>query len=305
MRSFWKSVWAAGWTVPTFAPSVTAITSIGLDHQHILGTTLAEIAREKAGICKPGVPLVSGVASGSAADVIEARTVQQSADLFRLGRDFSYRYHPGPVWGSEVEYRGLTPPLPENTTLTLSMEGSHQAHNAAVALSIIGLLRDRGSEVDLASAIEGISHVQCLGRLERFELANEVTAIVDAAHNVDSMTALCQCLNDRCQDRKIAVVFGTSRDKDAQAMLEMLAPRAQHLVLTRFWGNPRFIPARELSELLPAIPPEVATVTVLEQPSEACAAALQAVSPGGILVVCGSFFLAAETRQWFAEKARG
>ncbi len=286
------------------ATSVTAITSIGLDHQHVLGETLSKIAMEKAGIYKRGIPMISGVAAGKAADVIEARAVEESSKLFRIGRDFSFRHDPDPDWGSQIEYQGMTPPLTKRAKLALSLDGCHQGQNASVALSIVDVLRDQGVDVDPESAIAGISSVQCPGRLERFELPHQVTAIVDSAHNIDSMQALCRCLDDRCGGRKIAVVFGTSRDKYAEPMLAQLERRADHLMLTRFVGNPRFTPPAELAGLMPTSARQTAKWDIYQQPIQACEAALEWVSPGGIVVVCGSFFLAAETREWFAAKAR-
>ncbi len=283
------------------APSVTAITSIGLDHQHVLGETLAEIATEKAGICKRSVPLVSGVVGGEASQVIVARTMQESSKLFQLGRDYSYQHCPDPVWGSRVDYRGIRPPLTEAVSWTLALEGSHQAHNAAIALSIVDVLRDQGVPIDQESAIQGIAGVECPGRLERFELPNQVTAIVDAAHNIDSINALCQCVQHRARGKPITVVFGTSRDKDAGSMLTQLTTLADHLVLTRFMGNPRYSPPNELRQLLP--PSVRRSTVVIEQPIDACSAALDLLATGGILVICGSFFLAAETREWLAAKA--
>ncbi len=283
------------------APSVTAITSIGLDHEHILGNSLGEIAAQKAGIIKPGIPVVSGVAEGEAAEVIQARCRETSSPLFQLGREFSIQYQPAPQWGSRVEYQGNAPPLNSHQCIEIPLEGIHQARNAAIALTIIDLLRDQGLEIDHDAASRGIASLQCPGRIERFDLPDQVTAIVDSAHNADSINALCRCLQDRAGDRQVAVVFGTSRDKNAEVMLHQLSPLADHLVLTRFAGNPRFRPAAELLDLVPLA--RAGSVQVVEQPIAACSTALDAVKPGGMLVVCGSFFLAAETREWLAAQA--
>ena len=110
-----------------FASSVSVITSIGLDHQHVLGHDLPSIAREKAGIIKPGVPVVSGVDDPEAAAVIAERAEQSGSKLYWLGRDFTYHSEPRPLWGSSVRYNGIQPPLIPQASWTLAMEGQHQA----------------------------------------------------------------------------------------------------------------------------------------------------------------------------------
>ena len=282
-------------------PSVSAITSIGLDHQHVLGNNLPDIAREKAGILKPGVPVVSGVTDRAACDVIADIAANRSAPLFQVDRDFHYRYEPLPQWGSRLEYTGHVAPLRERLLLTLEMEGEHQARNASVAISLIDLLRDQGVTIPDEAVVEGIGRMQCAGRIERLSLPHGVTAIVDAAHNQDSIAALCRCLQRRSSGQRIAVVFGTSIDKSAEEMLQSLSEQADELVLTRFFGNPRYVPPADLKPLVPHA--KEAGSRVVEDPIEACRCALESVTPGGTLVVCGSFFLAAETRDWLASQA--
>jgi dihydrofolate synthase/folylpolyglutamate synthase len=283
------------------SPSVSAITSIGLDHQHVLGDTLVEIAAEKAGIFKAGVPVVSGVADPGAAEVVTARAAASGSALFQLGRDFNFDCDPLPQWGSNVQYHGQRPPLSKHESTTLLMEGKHQARNAALSIAIIDLLRDQGIKIPSAAIAAGLGQLQCAGRIECIALPENVLGIVDAAHNHDSITALCDCLCDRLPDRRIAVVFGTSVDKSAEPMLDLLADNTDELFLTRFLGNPRFRPPAELKPLVPA--PLAKKTRVMEDPIEACEAGLASVTPGGALVICGSFFLAAECRGWLAAKS--
>ena len=285
------------------ASSVTAVTSIGLDHQHILGETLTQIAAEKAGIIKPGVPVVSGVTAPEPAGVIEQQADRQAAPLYQLGRDFSYRSEPKADWGSALEFHGSRPPLSRHRSLELNLEGAHQARNASLAVALVDLLGGEALRIDPHAAGAALAAVQCPGRIERFELPDGVRAVVDAAHNDDSVEALCQSLRRRTAERAVTVVFGTSRDKAAGAMLSRLAELADHLVLTRFEGNPRYQPPEDL---LPMVPDAIRPQTrVVARPIDACALAQQTASPGGVLVVCGSFFLAAETRHWLAAQASG
>lgn len=303
------------------APSVSVVTSIGLDHQHVLGHDLPSIAREKAGIIKPGVPVVSGVADAEAAAVIEQQATQNGAPLFWLGRDFEYESQPLPTWGSTVQYRGNTPPLSPQVHFQVGMEGAHQARNAVLAMTAIELLGYRDLDKPVApnaslpepslpdrdvpartltlptpSIASAFSTLQCEARLEHTQLDGNVLAIVDASHNQDSIRALCQCLKRRSADRPIHVVFGTSLDKSADVMLALLAEVASDLILTRYHGNPRYFPPQSIRDLVPAS--LQASTQIIDDPLQACRRAIEMATPGGTVVVCGSFFLAAETRHW-------
>jgi dihydrofolate synthase/folylpolyglutamate synthase len=183
------------------------------------------------------------------------------------------------------------------------MEGEHQARNAALAIAVIDLLRDQGLDIPAEATSAALGQLQCAGRIERFVLPKDVIVIIDAAHNQDSIAALCDCLRRRSEGRRISVVFGTSADKSAGPMLESLAAVTDEFVLTRFFGNPRFQAPEQLRPLVP--PSHAEQTTLIEDPIKACQSALETVSPGGTLVACGSFFLAAETRQWAEAQAAG
>ncbi len=281
--------------------TVTAITSIGLDHQHVLGNTLAEIAAEKAGIIKPGVPVVCGVLADEPRRVIHAIAASRSAPLFQRGRDYDVTATPQVEWGTTVHYAGHTPPLRHDCTVSVSLEGAHQAANTAIAIAVIDLLRDQGLDIPEQSQTHALERLQCISRIERHLLPNDVIGIVDSAHNEDSIAALCATLRARQGDREITIVLGTSRDKDSEAMLRQLVSIADRFILTRFLRNPRFQYTSELQRLMPESHRD--RVTIIEDPIAACQYGLTQATPGGMLVVCGSFFLAAETRGWMKSKA--
>ena len=282
------------------APSVSVVTSIGLDHQHVLGNTLTQIAAEKAGIIKQRVPVVSGVSDSAAAEVVAKAAKSCQCELYQLGRDFKFKTSPLAGWGASLQFDGLRSPVASSLKCDLSMEGEHQAHNASLAIAASELLRDQGVQIPDTAVASGLRQLQCIGRIERFELSGGVTGIVDAAHNGDSINALCGTLRRRAGHGPIAIVFGTSIDKDAVEMLATLADVTPTIILTRFWGNPRFAPTADLVKQLPAS--MQADPIVIDDPIEACQTAKKIVTPGGTLVACGSFFLAAETRAWFDEQ---
>ncbi|TWU57620.1 bifunctional folylpolyglutamate synthase/dihydrofolate synthase [Rubripirellula reticaptiva] len=292
-------------------PDVTAITSIGLDHQHVLGDTLAQIATEKAGIIKPGVPVISGVRADEPAEVIERIAAEKNSPLLKIGRDFTLDWQPNPVWGSQITFHGRTNPLGKTLAAHVAMEGEHQARNAAMAIAIVQVLRNRlptvirgdikSADITDATIAGALANLRCDGRIQRYALSEKTTGIIDAAHNEDSIAALCQTLKRRATTGPVAIVFGTSIDKSSGPMLEQIAELAKHIDLkriqiTRFNGNPRWRPTAELMAQMPDSLRPIAVVN--DDPIQACQAGLQAVTPGGMLIVCGSFFLAAETAPW-------
>lgn len=283
------------------APSISVVTSIGLDHQHVLGNDLTQIAAEKAGIIKMGVPVISGVVDAAAQRVIESTAVKHRCTHWQLGRDFQFQDSEDKLWGSSLVYTGPGDPAKRIET-SVPLEGTHQCRNAAIALATVQALGSQGVSVTDAAVDEGLAGLTCPGRIEPFALSDGVMAVVDVAHNEDSVGALCDCLRNRGANRKIAVVFGTSVDKSAEVMLKQLTAVSREIVLTRFHGNPRFV---EPGELVPMLPQDwLGHAEVITDPVVACEKALTMVEPGGILVICGSFFLAAETRPWIMARSQ-
>lgn len=288
-------------------PQVTAITSVGLDHQHILGNTVAEIATEKAGILKPGVLAISGVADGPAAEVIQSQARQRGAPLWQIGREFAVDIDAdAPDWGTWFDYRSQLKDSPHRQHWHVPLEGAHQGRNAAIALAVMDALASCGSlRVSLSDQRHGLSQVVCPARIERFETAppNGTTVLLDAAHNADSVEALCDVVRRRAAGKPVAVVFGTSHDKDAAVQLNQLREVADLLILTRFHENPRWRDPASLAEIAAAGAAQTAgaaqkrpELRVMDRPAEALAAATEAVGASGMVVICGSFFLAAELR---------
>ncbi|MFL5306874.1 MAG: bifunctional folylpolyglutamate synthase/dihydrofolate synthase [Polyangia bacterium] len=243
-------------------PLATAITSIGIDHTDYLGPTIADIAREKAGILKPAVPCFVGRVSGEAAAVIRARAAEVGAPLRWLDSDFS------------------APPA------QVGLAGPHQADNAAIALALAESVAARlGRSLDGATIAAALGEVRWPGRLER--LADDLW--VDCAHNAQGASALAAALSGMSAARPVTLVMSVARDKDVDGMLAALAPVAHRLIAT---GNdsPRALPAADLAARAQA---HFADVTAIAEPEAALAAAR---AGGGVVVVCGSIFLVGPLR---------
>jgi dihydrofolate synthase / folylpolyglutamate synthase len=189
------------------SPMATAITSIAFDHQLYLGSTLREIAIEKAGIIKPGVPVVVGVLDAEAAAAIDEVARERGAEVIRTS--------PGEVEG-----------------FTIGLRGSHQRANAAVARTLLAVVDARGLAVPPAAIATGLATVEWPGRLDWRRLADGREALLDAAHNPAGAVALASYLKD-LPGPALPLVFAAMRDKDIRDMLSVLLPVTSRLVVTR------------------------------------------------------------------------
>jgi dihydrofolate synthase / folylpolyglutamate synthase len=240
-------------------PAATAITSIALDHERYLGSTIEEIAFEKAGIIKSGVPVVIGDLPPAAVAIIDRVARERGAEV---------------VWTSALDVRGFTIGLP----------GAHQIGNAAVATKLLDILDRRGIAVPREAIAHGLEQPDWPGRLDRRLLGDGREVLLDAAHNPAGAAALASYLTADGGDPR-PLVFAAMHDKDASGMFKALLPAVSHLVLTRASNRRSADPssletqARALSSLPVTIAPSVA---------EALTIAWRA-SPR--IVVAGSIFL--------------
>jgi dihydrofolate synthase/folylpolyglutamate synthase len=280
-------------------PLVSVITSISFDHTRQLGDTLAAIAWEKAGIVKPGRPVVSGVVAEEPRQVVRQVCRGAGAPLVELGQHFSFEYTPpthleqGPAPGRlAFHYQGPTGRY-DYPSLPLGLLGRHQAANAAVALAAIQELRTQGFAIDEPALARGLSALRWPARIEL--LAWHPAVIVDAAHNVASVEALVRSLQESFQVARRRLLFATTREKDLAGMLACLLPAFDEVVFTQYATNPRAVPADEAAAA-------AATISGRTYPVQPDAVAawndLRARSgPNDLLCVTGSFFLAAEIRR--------
>ena len=244
------------------SPTVTAITSIALDHQQYLGTTLREIAQEKAGIIKPGVPVVVGTVPDEALAAIDKIARARGAELIRA--------------------------TPEDVAeFSLGLPGAHQRANAAVAMRTLQVLDTAGLRVPAAAIAQGLAQPDWPGRLDLRRLADGREALLDAAHNPAGAAALASYIDDWLGgEPKPPLVFAAMRDKDIAGMFGALLPAVGPLIVTRA-STPRAAAPDELAAIAHRVAPDV-HVTVAPTPAAALAGAWQ-MAPR--IVVAGSIFL--------------
>jgi dihydrofolate synthase / folylpolyglutamate synthase len=313
-------------------PGVSVITSISLDHTRQLGETLAAIATEKAGIIKPGVPVVSGVTAEEPRAVIRRVAAENGCPLAELGVDFGFEYHPpthleaapSPARFDFIKPRPVV--APENTapgaTFVLGMLGRHQAANAAVALAALEAFRPAGWAIPETAIRRGLAGVVWPARIE--VVSRRPTVILDAAHNPASIEALVEVLDERFSTPRRLLLFATSQDKDSRGMLRRLLNRFEHIIFTRYQENPRGVPAEQLSaaaaELsaagnhLATAPPiagdghearATSAIQTAQTPADAWGAIHRLARPDDLICITGSFFLAAEMRRQIAARPLG
>ena len=253
------------------SPMAAAIVSIDFDHEEQLGRTLASIAAEKAGVIKPGIPVVCGPLPAEALAVVADVCAAQGATLIRTDTD--------------------TALAARVASLHVALPGEHQKANAAVALALLDAInRDltRGVRVDDEAMRAGVSTATWPGRLETFETSHG-PVLLDAAHNPAGARALASYLH-AVAPGGVTLVFGVMRDKAAAEMLAALAPAAASIVCTTP-PNPRALPAAELAALARGMGLRAEAVS---EPSEAIA---RASAEGRLVVVAGSIFLIGPVRE--------
>jgi dihydrofolate synthase/folylpolyglutamate synthase len=266
------------------APVVTAITSIGLDHEQHLGTTLREIAVEKAGIIKPGVPVVLGPMPLEALDVITGIARARGAPVISALADGSVE-----TAGSRSTRRlpriVVRTPVREYGPLVLGLRGAHQVANAVVATRMLEAVDTQALRVPAAAIIDGLTGVEWPGRLEHRLLADGREMLLDAAHNPDGAAALAAYLATDGAGRR-PIVFAAMGDKDTAGMLRHLAPASTAFVMTRASPARSADPAM-LADIVRSVAPGT-PVTIESDVGDALAAAWR-LSPR--IVVAGSIFL--------------
>ncbi len=223
-------------------PVVSVITNISYDHTRQLGPDLASIAREKAGIVKPGVAVVSGVTEETAARVIEEVCRTRGSQLMQLGREFDFDYRPPRDVQmcdtlASFDFRASIRAGHDLKACDLALLGRHQAANAAVALAALAELRRQGWRIPEKAARAGLAGVQWPAHVET--LRRRPTVIVDTAHNLASLAALIETLAESFSARRRVLIFGASKDKDVQGMLRAAIGAFDRVILTKYVNNPR------------------------------------------------------------------
>ena len=274
-------------------PEVCVITSISFDHMDVLGDTLTQIAREKAGIIKPGSTVVCSPQLPEAMEVIEEACRERETRLVVVGNDVTWHGKAFDTEGQSFELRGLT----GEYTLNIPLLGEHQLENAATAVATVEVLGGLGASISPESITTGLTQVHWPGRLQI--MGREPWVIVDGAHNADSARRLVEALERYFDFDRVLLILGVSSDKNIAGMVAELASLPSIVIVTRS-HHPRAIePARLAGEFSKwGITPEVA-----ENVASAVELALSKAMPGDLICATGSLFIVAEVMEYMSERS--
>jgi len=276
-------------------PKVIGISSLSIDHQQQLGNTLALIAREKAGVFKPGIPIVSVQQEAEALLVLKAHAIAVNAPLSVTGKDidFSYRFETSREHGPHTRISLITP-TSKFEHLRVPIPGKHQAINCSLALAMLDKLKSSGYQIDNEKSIEGLNKVFLPGRMEI--ICDDPRIIIDAAHNAASIAELIRAIGQNIPYDSMVVIFGCNVDKDVRGMLEQLQYGADKVIFTRSNSVKAMCP-EELGETYHEICGKMyQTAASLEQ---ALKLAGNAVGREDLICITGSFYLIGQAKTRF------
>jgi len=262
-------------------PLVCGITNISYDHMDKLGDTLTLIAGEKAGILKPGVPVVVAPQESEALSAIRARAEEVGAPMRIVGRDIALV--------DQGDRFAVHTPTRRYQQLRVPLVGRHQWVNAAVAIGLAEEAASAMRRLTGPTVREALAAVRWRARIE--SVAERPKIIVDAAHNVASAQALVATLFSEFAFRRLLFVFGIASDKDVDGVLRELVPRAALVVATRS-QSARACPPEEIVNRISAFSSVEAIARLT--PAEALALARERAQPDDLICVTGSFYLAGE-----------
>ncbi len=273
-------------------PLVSVITSLSLDHTQLLGNTLAQIAHEKGGIIKPGIPVVTANQPPEALRELERITAERAAPLTVVGGDWRYeavREHRDAQVRQRLIVYGAEPVfIPPGTAFDVVLSGAHQLLNAAVALAALEKTRHSFPALDVAALSTGLATAQWDGRLQMVQREpGRPALLVDGAHNEDSAARLSAALQSDYTYDRLILIFGAPEDKNVAGMLDRLLPPADDIVVTTA-NHPRSATPEQLAGMAAA---RGRDVRLTHSVAEALTAAVNLAGPDDLIVATGSIIL--------------
>ncbi|WP_202410037.1 bifunctional folylpolyglutamate synthase/dihydrofolate synthase [Halobacillus litoralis] len=272
-------------------PVLSLITNIGHDHMNVLGSTIGEIAEEKAGIIKPEIPVVTGVKQEEAVKVVTQKARSCHSRVFRLGHDFEAIHQSSNDEGESFVFSNATF---HSETYVSQMKGPHQVENAALAIQSAEVLRSLGVRIDRSLYGKGIASTRWPARFEKVKDAP--LTIIDGAHNEEGTSALVETVKRHHVGKKIVLVYSALEDKPVKKMLKQLQSVVDTAYMTTF-DFPRALKGRELAEYS-----EITETKAVEDYVQAIREASSNVGEDGVLLITGSLYFISKVRKYFESK---
>lgn len=279
-------------------PEVSVITNISCDHSEFLGATLKEIAGEKAGIIKSGIPVVSSSQEPEAREVIGRKAVETGTRLFAYGRDFASHPRNTNSSGITFDYEGKV----RLEALHVPLPGMHQIENASVAVKTLELIMEKES-VSYDHVREGLLRTRWPGRLEL--IRNEGCTydfLIDGAHNPSASRALAHALEEYFlpEYERVIMILGIMGDKDVEGIMKPLLPLASETIFTA----PRYERAASPKVLAGRAQALGFQPAVADSVKAAIEAAREKARKGRktLIVITGSFYTIGEAKEYLGEE---
>lgn len=289
-------------------PIVSIITRLSLDHTALLGNTLEQIAYEKGGIIKPGIPVITATQEPEAAQELLRIAAERESPVSVVGKN--WRYEEGistdptqvvPHQPSQQKFTISHSPaprfIPPGTQFDLPLGGEHQLENATLALAALEHVQPHLPHLTLAALQTGFASVKWPGRLDIIHPGDEQTAmlLVDCAHNPDSVHKLREALAHSFHYKRLWLIFGAPADKDILHMLADLLPLAYHTTVTTA-SHPRSATPEQLAEIGAELGFEV---TAVPDMATALTTTWHQAEPGDIILITGSIVVVGDLlNQW-------
>jgi dihydrofolate synthase/folylpolyglutamate synthase len=279
-------------------PLVSVITSLSLDHTYLLGHTMREIATEKGGIIKNGIPVISAPQDAEALSQLEQIAAENRVPITVIGREWRYEpedQSPGMDKSSESWTQQIviteapdSALVPAGSSISIALAGRHQQENAVVALAALDIVRETFPELTLEKVKEGLANVKWPGRMQVLAHGGgSPTLLADCAHNVDSAQKLAYTLENDFEYEKLVFIIGTTADKDVKGIMNTLLPISNLVFLTTS-GHPRASDPDDMVRIASELGYESQALSNLE---EAIRAARRETNAGDLICVTGSIFM--------------
>jgi dihydrofolate synthase/folylpolyglutamate synthase len=282
-------------------PEVTVITKIDYDHTQILGKSLAEIAREKAGVFKRRVPALTITQDPAVTEVLQEMAQKLAIDLRTIDKEieFSSRFGQSETLGPHTRVCVLTE-TSNFMHLPVPLPGEHQSMNCGLALATIDQLKASGLTFAEVPLHEGLARTTTPGRMELVWKMPRI--LIDGAHNPASVQALMRCVGAYVPYDSMICIFGCCQDKDIPTMLDRLARGSDKVIFTKAKGTPRAAEPEDLHRIFTEQCGKMSQVAATLP--DALDLATRAVGRDDVICITGSFYLAGDAKKHLEQLAR-
>ena len=268
-------------------PILSVITSISFDHTNILGNTLEEIAREKAGIIKAGIPTLIYPQEEIVEKVLSEKCEELGAKLYKINKDDAKLVE---IIKEDKIYQLVKVKLDDEYDVKLQLLGEHQILNLAVALKALEIIKDKAAKLSKESIIKALSEVRWNGRLE--VMSNEPCVVIDGAHNIQGITQLDKNIKKYFKYDDLYLILGILADKDVDHMVKVITPQVKKV----FTVTPNSIRAETSEELMGVVKKYNQGCQAYSDYKNAFEDALKLCKKDDLLLISGSLYMIGEMR---------